>query len=890
MIAYDQAELAQALLSEIGDALFLLDPETDRVLEVNSASLQLTGFSRAEVLQFSATHLFRSESAGGIQRLEDAFTKTMVFHGQDGFLLRTKDDNWVSVSLKVSRLHLAPKTLGLIIARDDRERRAASAQVRRVEAELRTVLDSSPAALWSAERVPGPDVFAGWQFLYVSPLLARIAGRPAEYFDHPFKWAEVIHPTEREVYRVALSRLLTESEDLEQLYRVQTPDGVVRWVRDRLQVVRDASGRPARLDGCLTDVTEQRAAEAAVRQSEERFRALVEKGRDGILLLDKAANIRYATSAAKFILGFEPAALLGLVVFAFVHPDDIPTARMWMAHCWSQPGEDVPFTFRAITADGTTRLIEMNGVNRLDDPSVQAVVVNYHDVTEHERVARELVEQQTLLEGLIASIPDIVCYKDREGRFLGCNPAFEALSGRPAAGVIGLRCDELFTAEWVARIRAVEQIVLSTGRTERGKEWVSYPDGRKSLLDIVLAPLRDAAGATSGLIIVGRDVTEQDRLEEELRQSYKMEAVGRLASGIAHDSNNLLAVVLGNLELVQRGAATRIEATGLLLSTERAAKHAAELNKQILRFARRQPLRRVTVDLNAIVRESLDLLRRSIGSWITIRFSPDPNLRPVVADPIQLQQVLMNLCLNARDAMPDGGTLALETADADLSGDANGARRFVRLSVSDTGTGMTEDVRAKIFDPFYTTKAVGQGTGLGLAVVDDVAQAHGGSVAVASTPGTGSRFDVYLLRGTTSEELTPALTAPERCFDFPQGRGEIVLVVDDDPGIRDLARIVLELSGYHVLVAADGAEAVEAFEKVKGQVKLAVLDARMPKLSGRQVFEAIRRADPAVKVLFTSGNHGGGVLSADDLPGTRRLNKPYVPSQLAAAVQEMLSE
>ena len=515
------------------------------------------------------------------------------------------------------------------------------------------------------------------------------------------------------------------------------------------------------------------------------------------------------------------------------------------------------------------------------------MVVNYRDVTDRDAAVRELAEQHTLLEGLFASVPDIVCYKDRDGRFLGCNPAFEAFAGHASAAVVGLHCHEIFADEWAVRLRAAEEMVLTTGRTERGKEWVSYPDGRKALLDIAVSPLRGDDGATIGLIVVGRDVTEHDRLEDDLRQSHKMEAVGRLAGGIAHDFNNLLTVVLGNLELVRCGVATGAEAAELLLSTERAAQQAADLTKQMLGFARRQPLRTTPVDLNQLVREALGLLRRTIDPRITVRFGPDPDLRPVAADPVQLQQVLMNLCLNARDAMPDGGTLTLETADADPPGDAADGRRFVRLSVSDTGMGMTDDVRAKIFDPFYTTKGVGPGTGL--AVVYGVAQAHGGSVDVASAPGAGSRFDVYLPRGIASEdERTPDRSAP--AADFPRGGGETVLVADDETGVRDLARVALELSGYRVPLAADGAEAVEAFRTAGGSVKLAVLDASMPKLSGRQVFEAIRLLDPAVRVLFASGYHGGGLLPADDPPGTRRLNKPYVPSQFAAAVLEMLAD
>ncbi|QJW94876.1 hybrid sensor histidine kinase/response regulator [Frigoriglobus tundricola] len=883
MTGLDPAELAQALFSEIGDALFLLDPETDQLIEVNPVALRLTGYARAELLGFSAAHLFRFEAPGGAQRLRGAFTKTMVFHGQDGFLLRTKGDAWVPVGLTVSRLHVAPKTLGLIIARDDRERRAALAQTRRMEAELRAVLGSSPAALWSAERAPGPDVFAGWQFRYVAPLLARTAGRPVEYFDGPFKWIEVVHAADREAYRTALRRLLTGGTEVEQLYRVQPADGGVRWVRDRLQVVRDASGRPVRLDGCVTDVTEQRRAEDALRQSEERFRALVEKSRDGILLVDERSDIRYATPALRSVLGYDPAAAVGRNWLALVHPDDRAAARERLADSLNRPGEDVPFTFRGAAADGALRVIEMNGVNRLDDPSVRAVVINYRDVTERDEAVRGRAREHALLEGLFASVPDIVVYKDRAGRLLGANPAFEALAGRPPAELVGTSCEELFTGEWAERVRAAEEGVLATGQTARCKEWVPYANGRKVLLDIALAPLRDDAGAPVGLIVVGRDVTEQDRLEDELRQSHKMEAVGRLAGGIAHDFNNLLTVVLGNLELVRSGAASGSEADDLLAGTERAARQAAELTKQMLGFARRQPLRTVTVDLNALVRDALSLLRRGIDPRVAVRFRPAADLCPVAADPVQVQQILMNLCLNARDAMPDGGTLTLETANDDGPPDAAPVRR-VRLSVTDTGIGMTDEVRAKVFDPFFTTKGVGQGTGLGLAVVYGVAKAHGGWVDVTSAPGAGSRFDVYLPCAAATDERASAPGAPP---DARKGSGQTVLVADDEAGVRDLARTALEMAGYRVLVAADGAEAVAVFRTAPARVALAVLDASMPRLSGRQVFAAIRKLDPAVKVLFASGYHDSG--SGADAPGTHVLNKPYTPSELAAAVHDMLA-
>ena len=405
------------------------------------------------------------------------------------------------------------------------------------------------------------------------------------------------------------------------------------------------------------------------------------------------------------------------------------------------------------------------------------------------------------------------------------------------------------------------------------------------LLDIALAPLKGGDGAFVGVIIVGRDVTEQERLEDELRQSHKMEAVGRLAGGIAHDFNNLLTVVLGNLELVRAGLAVGADAAEMLAATERAAKQAADLTKQMLGFARRQPLRTTTVDLNALVRDSLGLLRRTIDPRITVRFYPAADLRPVAADPVQVQQILMNLCLNARDAMPDGGALVLETVSADPDPRAGG-RELVRLSVTDTGVGMTDEVRAKIFDPFFTTKGVGQGTGLGLAVVYGVAKAHGGWVDVTSAPAPGA--DSMCTSRSARSRLTRAAprSAPFRVRardrrNGPGGgrRSGRSRARADRAGDGRLSR-----GGSRVTVWRRWRRSAAA----RGSVRLVVLDVGMPRLSGRQAFEAIRQIDPSVRVLFASGYHGGA-LPDGTARGTRLLNKPYTPSELAAAVSEVLA-
>jgi PAS domain S-box-containing protein len=764
MTLYDPAELAQVLFEELGDALFLIDPQSDRLLEVNPVALRLTGFSRDELLAYPAMYLFRFEATGGHQRLRGAFKKTIVFHSQDGFLLRTKAENWIPVNLTVSRLHVGETALGLIIARDDRERRQALAQARRVEAELRAVLANSPAALWSAARASGADVTTGWQFRYVSPIVAKIANRPIEFFEHPFSWADIVHPADRDGYRTRLRRLLQgDGTQTEVTYRILMPDGDVRWIRDRLRIVRDEAQRPTRLDCCLLDITEQHLAELALRQSEQRFRALVEKNRDAVLLIDERGIIRYATPAALSTVGHDPANLLGKNALSLLHPDDVEPARSRWGIGLARPGEDITQTVRVIAADGSTRLLDATICNRLADPSVQAVVVN---------------------------------------------------------------C---------------------------------------------------------------RDTTEQNRLEEQLRQSQKLEAVGRLAGGIAHDFNNLLTVILGNLELIRSGLANGEEAE-LLAATERAATQAAELTKQMLGFARRQPLRTITLDLNTLVQESIRLLRRTIDPRIEVCFLPAADLPPVATDPVQVQQVLMNLCLNARDAMPDGGTLTVETANAGLlrppgTGIETPPTGFVRLSVIDTGIGMSDEVRTKIFEPFFTTKQVGQGTGLGLAVVYGVARAHGGWVDCTSTPGKGSQFDFFLPWSTSSSETVAA--SNECPVATIRGQGETILVADDEPLVRSLAKQSLERHGYQVLVAADGAQAVEFYRREAERIALVVLDLSMPNLSGRQVYTLIRELNPQAKVIVASG-HSRPEMICDD-PNVRYLHKPYTPSTLAIAVRNALA-
>ena len=752
MSLFAQLDFARALFDENGDAMFLVDPDSDQVIDANRTALRLTGFTKPELVGCRFAELFRFERAGDTRHLQAAAGKTMPFHGQDGYFLRTKPDpGWLPASLTVTRLHAKPKTLALITARDD---------------------------------------------------------------------------------------------------------------------------------------TDRRAALAAVRRSEERFRALVEKSSDGVMVVDERAVVRYASPAAARIVGRPPAELEGRDGFELIHPDDRPRLRTLFGVALAHPGREIPARFRGLRPGGGWGPTEMVGVNRLDDPNVRGVVLNYRDVTEQVRAEEELSRQHALLRTLIDAIPDVICFKDRDLRFVGGNPAFERMAGRPMADMVGRDCQEVFAGDWADALREIETRVLAAGRAERVESLVGYADGGSRLLDIVIAPAGGPDGAPAGLAIVGRDLTDRKRLEDQVREAQKMESIGTLAGGVAHDFNNLLTVILGNLELA-RDRVRGTEVDEFLAATDTAARRATDLTGQLLGFARRRPMTFGRVDPNDLVRETAGLLRRTIDPRVVIREHLRPGLWAARADAGQVNQVLMNLCLNARDAMPGGGVLTLTTGNTEVTpGEADrlGGRpgRFVRVRVADTGHGMPADVKARVFEPFFTTKEVGRGTGLGLAVVFGIVQAHGGWIGCESEPGAGTVFDVYL----PAYDAGAAAPAPGPAAAPPPGRGERVLFVDDEPMIRELARAVLTQLGYAPTLAADGAEGVARFEAAGGRYDLVILDLTMPVLSGREALGRIRELDPGVPVILASG------YSADraDLLGeaTLFLDKPFSPADLAEAVRRTL--
>ena len=510
------------------------------------------------------------------------------------------------------------------------------------------------------------------------------------------------------------------------------------------------------------------------------------------------------------------------------------------------------------------------------------------------KMERRLRENEQWLATTLASIGDGVLATDESGRVRFMNSVAEGLTGWAQADALDRDVREVFHIVNEQTRRLVSNPVQ--GALATGYPATMPPDtiligkaGREFPIEDIAAPIRDAHGRVSGAVLVFRDITERRRLETHLRQAQKMEALGQLAGGIAHDFNNIVTTITGYSELLlSSGQPPSVQ--DQLHYIHEAGMRAASLTKQILAFSRKQILAPCALNLNSVVRDTSTMVKCLIGSDIEFVVETAPDLGHVKADPTQIGQVIVNLAVNARDAMPTGGRLIVATANAEL-GEPTSRQlpdvtpgRYAMLSVSDTGSGMTKDVLAHLFEPFFTTKEAGQGTGLGLSTVYGIVKQSGGHIEVSSEVGRGTTFRVYL---PLIEE--PA-SKPDSQARRPAAKGhETILLVDDEESVRRLAATVLRQNGYRVLEASNGLEGVQVAESHRETIHLLLTDLVMPKLSGREMAERLRPLKPGLRVLFMSGYAEGRVAQQGVESSTVDfLHKPFSIADLTQKVREIL--
>jgi len=508
-------------------------------------------------------------------------------------------------------------------------------------------------------------------------------------------------------------------------------------------------------------------------------------------------------------------------------------------------------------------------------------------------VTRQFNNRERLLQSLLDAIPDHIFYKNTESVYLGCNQTFaDRFIGKPKEEIIGRCEEELFADPLPAeQFSRSDREVIATGRSHTFELSCRLADGSQAVLETVKTPFHDFFGNIAGVIGVSRDISERKNLEDQLRHSQKMEAIGQLAGGVAHDFNNILTAIIGFSSLVKLAIGPKHPQAANLSQILASSDRAAKLVQNLMAFSRRENLAASYNDLNTIVLNLQDFLKRIITEDIHLRTLCCESNLSIYVDKGQIDQVVTNLIANARDAMPKGGQLTIATRQTELDDNftkTNGfgtPGRYALLTVTDSGLGMDESTCKRIFEPFFTTKEVGKGTGLGLAIVYGIIKQHNGFISVASEPLRGTTFQIYL---PIVENKDQDLKAEDGAI-HPANGTETILIAEDDPVVRAVVEAILLKFGYTVIIAVDGQDAVRKFAAARNRISLVMMDIIMPVMNGKDAADEIRRIQPGTKILFTSGYTADIICSRGELEeGEELLLKPVTPLDLSLKLRQML--
>ena len=630
----------------------------------------------------------------------------------------------------------------------------------------------------------------------------------------------------------------------------------------------------------------------ALQDSEKRYRRLFESAKDGILILD--ADTGKVVDVNPFLLqllGYSYDALYGQYIWELGVFKDIAASKD--AFKTLQDNEYIRYDDLPLeTLDGQPIAVEFVSNVYLVDHS-KVIQCNIRDITARKRAERALGESEAKMRSILDNIGIGVALISPEMEVLELNhrmrewfPAvdpgqrpicYRAFNDPPREAV----CDNCPTHK-----------TLQDGLVHEATTQTPRAGGVRNYR-IVSSPILNASGEVTAAIEMVEDITEKLSLESQFRQAQKMEAVGLLAGGVAHDYNNMLSVILGYAELALDKVDPAQPLHADLEEILKAAKRSADITRQLLAFARKQTIAPVVLDLNQTVESMLKMLRRLIGEDIDLAWLPEAGLCPVKMDPAQVDQILANLCVNARDAIADVGKVTIETGNAVFDetycADHVGfvAGEYVLLAVSDDGCGMDKEILDQIFEPFFTSKGVGQGTGLGLSTVYGIVKQNNGFINVYSEPGKGTTFKIYLPRYADQAVDTQR----ERTAEIPLGRGETVLVVEDEPALLTMAKMMLEKLGYRVLAAGTPGEAIGLAEEHASEIHLLITDVVMPEMNGRDLAERLQSLYPGMKILFMSGYTADVIAHRGVLDeGVNFIQKPFSMKDLAVKVREALRE
>ncbi len=868
----ESLKLFRTLMDRSPDAIEVIDPETGRFLDFNETSCRRLGYTREEMLSLSIPDVLDMGDVpfsmqANLEESRRVGARTIESRH------RRKDGSSFPIEINTRYVELDRPYL-LAVVRDITERHEMEQTLRENEAKFRTLFEVANDANFILHNGVFVDCNAKALQLFGATRDQLIGQSPA-LFSPSFQPDGI--GSQVKATKFIQSALAGEPQFFEWMH--QRLDGTL--VESDISLSRFELGGNIYIQAIVRDITERKQAEQKQRASEERYRTLFDYAPDGIVIADPQGTYLDGNASICRMLGYNRDELIGRSASDIVAQSEVPKIAEALNEIKEVSLHHQEWQFRR--KDGVHFPAEVI-VTPMPDGNLLGMI---RDTSERKRAEEQIAEQATFLD----KAQDAIFVRDLDGKMLFWNKGAERMYGWTRQEVLSRKMDDLLYTH-PKELKEAYRATMSQGDWH-GELQHFTKDGEELMIESRWTLIRDNEGLAKSVLAINTDITEKKMIEAQFMRAQRMESIGTLAGGIAHDLNNILAPIMMSIELLKETSTDPMSAN-ILKTIEISAKRGADIVRQVLSFARGLEGERIEVQLKHLLNEVQNIIKDTFPKDIRLEFSIPNDIWTILGDPTQVHQILLNLCVNARDAMPNGGSLSVSVENcvldehyAAMNLEAK-AGRYVQISVADTGTGIPPTLLEKIFEPFFTTKPINKGTGLGLSTVMAIVKSHGGLINVYSEPNKGTTFKVYLPALEMSSEARKEQLAQA---SLPRGNGETILLVDDEASIITITTQTLLAFGYHVLAAADGAEAVAIYAERKNDIAVVLTDMAMPIMDGAATIRALTKMNPRLKIISASGLHANADMTKASGVGIKHfLTKPYTAATLLKAMRTILDE
>ncbi|RMD90592.1 MAG: PAS domain S-box protein [Calditrichaeota bacterium] len=877
------------ILDRKKEALFLINIQDWRFIDVNDSACESLGYSRKELLDLTVLDIDPNFPLNKlVQLLKDINQEPDKTYGPFQSVHRHKDGHDFPVEIILKLTLINKRKIIMAVARDLTKQKQAEEALAYSEKQYKLFVEKSPNPIFTVNK--GGEILS-WN----------------EAFKKIFKYENIRdkryhflldNPSEASQIDAMIARVFANEtiSDLDMVFRCR--DGTRRYMIGRLYPQYDYQGNITACIFASTDITRRKKTERALRQAEQRYRDLFDHApimyvitkndQKGPMIVDCNQSFLQALGYSK------KEEVVNRLLSDFYTNESTVKLIQEGGYKKALQGKFSTEERDLITKDGKIIHTILRAEPEYDlKGNLIGTRAMFVDITERKKAEQAVQISEERYRTILESIVDGYYEMDLQGNLLFFNESLCKILGYSRDELMGMNYRNFTDRDNANKLMKNFRKVYTTGQSSTSFDWVIInKNGELRYVDASVNLIKDADLQPVGYRGIIRDITERRSLQQQLRHAQKMETIGRLAGGIAHDFNNLLTVILGNVEFGLQDVNEPEKILKDLKHIQQAALRARDLTRQLLSFSRHSVLDKKNINLNDVIHDVLKILKPVIGKDIKINTQLFSELQPILADPAQIQQVIMNLCVNARDAMQEGGQLTIATRHVHASQiktlieKSDKSSYYVELSISDTGIGMDASTLEHIFEPFFTTKEEGKGTGLGLSVVYGIVQQHHGHMEVSSEVGKGTTFKIYFPVSKERAFKSNTKETPNKL----QGKGEHVLIIDDNDDVRQVTHRLLEALGYRCLLAKNGREAIRLFRKNKKLINLTIIDYKMPEMSGFQICQEIIRWNPQIPVLFVSGNDVQSEVNKLDLPYKKKKKKPFDKNKLGEKIKLLLNQ